>query len=505
MRPGEDVLLVADLLALSVLVITRLRVSPVRWLALATLPIAIAQVLVEGLRWQLGPAYALSGMFPLALIVLAIRPTRHGIQARTHRGRAARFGRGLVSALGVLGLAIAVALPLALPVFGFPRPGGRFAIGTVTYRWVDTSRQEIFSPDPGARRELMVQLWYPAAAGSSAPHAPYVDDANTLSPELARLAHLPGFTFDHFRSVATDAVPSAPVATGAPNYPVVLFLEGLNGFRQMNTFQVQELVSHGYVVAGIDQPYVAASVQFPDGHHVVGLTKAQLEPFTQQSLAPAATAPILHGRPLPQGTIPYLAHDVSFTLDRLAALDDRDPLGILTGRLDLHHVGIFGMSMGAIVAGEACRTDLRLTACLMLDAAMPADVVRDGLRQPSMWMTRDAATMRLERQQAGGWSEADIAQTLTSMRAVFAVSPPSAGYYVQVPGMFHVNFTDTPLYSPFARQLGFAGPIDSRRGHDIVNAYSLAFFDQHLSDRPSDLLTGPSPRFPDVLLDTRDR
>lgn len=505
MRPGEALLLVADLLVFSVLVIRRLRASPVRWVAFAPLPIAVAQVLVEGLRWQMGPAYVLSGLFPLVLIVLAGRPTRNGIHAQTYRGRAARLGHGLAIALGVLGLVIAVALPLALPVFGFPRPSGRFAIGTVTYHWVDTTRQEIFSPDLGARRELIVQLWYPASASSSAPHVPYVQDADTLSPELARLAHLPGFTFDHFRFVATGAVPSAPVATGAPNYPVLLFLEGLNGFRQMNTFQVQELVSHGYVVVGIDQPYAAASMRFPDGHHVTGLTKAQMEPFTQQSLAPAATAPNLNGRTLPQGTIPYLARDVSFTLDRLAALDGRDPLGILTGRLDLHHVGTFGMSLGAIVAGEACRTDLRLTACLMLDAAMPADVVRDGLRQPSMWITRDATTMRLERQQAGGWSEADIAQTLTSMRAVFAISPPGAGYFVQVPGMFHVNFTDTPLYSPVARQLGFAGPIDARRGHDIVNAYSLAFFDQYLSGRQADLLTGPSPRFPDVLLDTRDR
>ncbi len=492
MRPLETVLLLADMVALVVLALPRLRVRPVRWAALAPLPVAIAQGVIEGPRWQLAPAYALAGLLPLVLLV---------------RGpcRAGRLGRATAVALGAVGLAAAAALPAALPVFALPRPGGPFAIGTVTYHWVDADRQEIFSPDPAARRELMVQLWYPAVVDPSSAREPYVPDADTLSPGLARLARLPGFTFDHFRLVATDAVPSAPVAPAATAYPVLIFLEGLNGFRQMNTAQVEELVSHGYVVAAIDQPYAAASVRFPDGHHVTGLTKAIMEPFTAQSLAPVADAPVLQGRALPQGSMPYLARDVSFTLDRLAALDRHDPYGLLTGRLDLHRSGTFGMSLGAIVAGEACRTDPRLSACLMMDAAMPADVVRDGLRQPSMWITRDAATMRLERAEAGGWSEYDIAQTLTSMRTVFAACPPGQGYYVQIPGMFHVNFTDTPFYSPVARQLGFAGPIDARRGQTIVDAYSVAFFDRYLAGRPSDLLAGPSPRFPDVLVDVRGR
>jgi hypothetical protein len=41
----------------------------------------------------------------------------------------------------------------------------------------------------------------------------------------------------------------------------------------MNTFQVEELVSHGYIIVAIDQPYAAASVVFPDGRQVFGLSK----------------------------------------------------------------------------------------------------------------------------------------------------------------------------------------------------------------------------------------
>ncbi|MEP7289091.1 MAG: carboxylic ester hydrolase, partial [Chloroflexota bacterium] len=283
-----------------------------------------------------------------------------------------------------------------------------------------------------------------------------------------------------------------------------IFLTGLNGFRQSNTFQVEELVSHGYIVVGIDQPYAAAAVVFPDGHQITGLTRDQMQPFIQQSLSPVEPAPMLNGQALEKGVIPYFAQDVSFTLDQLTALDKTEPNGILTGRLDLQRVGTFGISLGAMVASEACHTDARLQACLMMDAAMPADVVQAGLRQPSMWITRDANTMRLERQRAGGWSEADITQTLSTMQAVFNEESAGDGYYVQVPGLFHVNFTDAPYFTPLAPQLGFSGPnINAQRGFDIINAYSLAFFDQHLEGRPSALLDGPSKQYPEVLFETR--
>jgi hypothetical protein len=80
----------------------------------------------------------------------------------------------------------------------------------------------------------------------------------------------------------------------------------------------------------------------------------------------------------------YLAQDAVFTLDQLVALNRADPNGILTGWLDLQRAGLFGMSMGAVVGGEACRLERRLRAGLLMDAMMPAEVLRDGLRQPIM-------------------------------------------------------------------------------------------------------------------------
>jgi hypothetical protein len=386
---------------------------------------------------------------------------------------------------------------MVLPVFHLPHPHGPYTIGTLTYHLVDAPRREVFSADSNARRELMVQVWYPAKENASSPRARYVHNADALAQAFARLRHWPWFTFAHLKYVTSNAMPSAAIADDKPGYPVLIFMEGLTGFRQMNTFQVEQLVSHGYVVGAIDQPYVAAEVVFPDGRQVGGLSKNQTNALIQQSVEPIEPAPTLNGLAFKDGIVPYLARDATFTLERLAALNQADPNGILTGRLDLQRAGIFGVSLGGIAVSEACRLEPRFRACLVMDAPTPAAVLKTGLRQPAMWITRDAKSMQLER-----WPQADIDQHQRTMRAAFE-AVRAEGYFVRVPGMFHANLTDIPYWSPLFPWLGVTGPLDRSRAHDIINAYSLAFFDRHLKGSAQTLLDGPSRLYPEVLVETR--
>jgi hypothetical protein len=348
----------------------------------------------------------------------------------------------------------------------------------------------------------MAQIWYPAEPGVKAPTAPYVSDAAASSSAAGRLLHVPGFVFDYWDMVPTHATQMPPMASTRPQYPVLVFASGLDGFRQSNMFQVEQLVSRGFVVVGLDQPYTSAATVFPDGRTVAGWTKDRLDAAIEQSITPITPAPMLVDVELPNGVIPYLAQDVSFALDQLTRLNTADPHGLFTHRLDLDHIGAFGISLGAMVVGEACHADPRLRACLMMDAAMLADVVRDGLKQPSMWLTRDADSMLLERSRSGGWSDREIDETLTTQRKVFAESPPGYGYYIEIPGMFHVNFTDAPSWTPLAQMLAISGPIGGKRGHEIVAAYSNAFFDRFLIGNRPALLDAPPP-WTDVHIDRR--
>jgi len=502
MRNLETLLLLADLVVLVILTFPRLHDAGWwRLSAFAAMAIAFAQLGVEGPRWQLVPAYALTLLFFLASIARTSGAAADGAR----RVRLTRIAIGCAA----VGLAVAAALPMIVPVFRFPPPTGPYAIGTLTYHWVDTTRSEAFAADPHARRELMVQIWYPAQAQASGPRAAYLPDAGAVMSAFARIQDRPAFIFGHLKYVVTHAMASAPAASDLPAFPVLLFLEGASGFRQMNTYQVEQLVSRGYIVVAIDQPGAAAAVVFPDGHQVAGLDRAQFQAAVRPSYLPPAPGTSRDETPIPPGLarqggslVAYLAQDVVFTLDQLESLNRADPNAILTGKLDLRRVGVFGISLGGIVVGEACRRDQRLRACLVMDAAMPTDVVRAGLRQPTMWITRDAASMRLERQRAGGWPEVEIEAHQTSMRAVYE-GLSGAGYFVRVPGMFHGNFTDIAVWTPMASRLGVAGPISPQRAHDIVNAYTLAFFDRHVYGRPAKLLEGPAGEYPDAVFESR--
>ena len=204
-------------------------------------------------------------------------------------------------AVGAVALALItlIALRIMLPVFHFPTPSGPYEIGTLTYYWVDANRADIFSTVANARRELMVQIWYPAKAIAipPLPRAPYVQNAYALARALARQKNLSITLFGQLKYITSHATFGAPVADAKP-------------------------------------------------------------------------------------IVPFLAADVSFTINQLAALNQADPNAILTGRLNLLSVGTFGISLGGIVGSEACRIEPRLRACLFMDAPMPVDVVELGLPLP---------------------------------------------------------------------------------------------------------------------------
>ncbi len=494
MRPFEILLSLANLLTLCVWATPRFRaIYWMSYIALITVLISGIQVVVENIRWQMVPAYALTAIFFLFWVLDIVIPG--GIHVN-------RVVSSLGAGAGVLVLVISIALPILLPVFHFPKPTGPYAIGTLTYHWVDTSRPELFTTDPNDHRDLIAQVWYPAKNEPSAPRAPYIQDADAVTPAIGQLLHLPGFVFSHLKYVTANAVASAPMADDQSTYPVLIYLTGIDGFRSVSTFQIEELVSHGYIVVGLDQPGIAPSVRLPDGRQILGWSRNEISPLIMQSVEPQPNTPTIFGTPLPDGIIPYFAEDASFALDQLTELNKSDPNHILTGRLDLGHVGTFGISLGGMDAAEACLNDSRFKACLIMDVWMPADVVKSGLQQPSLFLTRDKATMHLENKANGTWSDHDIALTLTTMQEVYD-SLPGDGYHVEISGMFHENFTDLGYWSPVMPQLGQTGPINAQRGYDIVNAYSVAFFDKELKGQPSPLLNGPSKEYPEVNFEMR--
>lgn len=51
-------------------------------------------------------------------------------------------------------------------------------------------------------------------------------------------------------------------------FPLLLFAHGMSLYSRQNTFQLEELASHGYVVVALNFTGDAATTVFPDGDRV---------------------------------------------------------------------------------------------------------------------------------------------------------------------------------------------------------------------------------------------
>jgi predicted dienelactone hydrolase len=419
------------------------------WIILAAIPITLLHLLVEGYRWQMMPAYGLVVVLVVGAIVR--------INGRSGWKRGWQIAGALV---GLILFIIAVALPYLLPVPRPLPPSGPYAIGTFSLYRVDESRREIYSDDPNAKRELLIQIWYPADPNPDDIHAPYMETSDIFGPALAGFFELPSFLFDHINLAQTSAFANAPMAPGDEAYPVILFSHGLNGFRGQNTTVVQELASHGYVVATVDHTYGNVVSVFPDGRAIF----RSPDLFTEEGDPPRT------GRTLVQ----VWAQDLVFVLDELTALNETDSGG-MNGRLDLSRVGVFGHSTGGGATVTFCQQDARCTAGLGLESWLrptPDDIVTNPPTQPFMFISTPA------------WiGEENTAQG----RRIFQAMPNQATL-VTIAGADHYDFSDLPLFSPLTHRLGLTGTIDGRLMTEILNRYVLAFFDSTLRGQASELL-----------------
>ncbi len=120
---------------------------------------------LEGYRWQMIPAYFLAGLIFESTLPSFFRtdeePIKPGLLAK------------ILSGPGLFFLAVAVTFLVLFPIFKFPKPSGPYQIGTVTYHWTDSLRDEPFTEDPSVHRELMVQIWYPTDSISGMKPAPW--------------------------------------------------------------------------------------------------------------------------------------------------------------------------------------------------------------------------------------------------------------------------------------------------------------------------------------------
>ena len=454
MRPLEFVL---PLLLAIYLLFPRPRPFFARILPAGALILAILHIVVDGYRWQMIPIYLLT-------LVLALTSLK-----------ASRDPTPLPSYLTFFLLAVSTALPLLLPVPSIPAPSGPHQVGTRIYELIDTSRREIYSGKEEARR-FMIQIWYPSEISASDERAPWMTNADIFAPAIATYIEMPSFFLDHLALVEMPAYRESKISPSDTPYPVILFSHGWNGFNAQNSGQAIQLASHGYVVVGLQHTYGALITVFPDG--TVAKNNPSALPEGMPTEEYEAAAHILSDQ---------WAGDMGFALDFLEG-QNNDRASPFHTLLDLSKVGVYGHSTGGGAAIEFCGTQTRCKAVLGMDPFMRPvayEVIETGLSQPSFFMFSQR------------WAD-DVESRNNELFHQFIPHATQSLGVITIQGTAHYDFTDIPLLSPLAPQLGLKGPISGRQVTTIVNDYLLSFFNTTLKGEATDLFHGQGTKYSEV-------
>ena len=389
----------------------------------------------------------------------------------TKQRRLIRGTLRVIVALLSLGLFAAGALLMSLWLehrreIALPKPTGQFAVGRILYDWVDDQALDPLAP-AGTKRELLVWLWYPAVASSSEEVAEYVPDETRHAVEHDRGPLLNLLTKD-LSKVHAHSLRDADVSQQQRSYPVVIMRAGASLEVWNYSTLAEDLASHGYVVAGIDAPYRAFVVAFPDGRVIRRLPENNPELCIGRVGEEQARCV---NRILTAWT-----SDIGFVLDRLGQLNKSDPSGKFTGRLDMTRVGVYGHSFGGAQAAQFCSRDSRCKAGIDVDGSLHGSVIDTGIPTPFMF---------LESGEGDFSSSAEVRQIEADIKSVYDRLPPNGRLRVSIRGANHFTFSDdgallrSHVFRWVLRRVGKLG-IDGPRQLAVTSYCIRSFFDRYL-------------------------
>ena len=289
-------------------------------------------------------------------------------------------------------------------------------------------------------------------------------------------------------------------------YPVLVFSHGLGLIRAVYTAELEDLASHGYVIAAIDHTYDTAFTAFPGGRFVLYAQEA----WDRESKKPGGFLNFVKER------VEVWAVDTRFVIDQLARHDRTPSLGApFAGRLDLRRLGAFGHSVGGLASVRACQLDRRIGACMNQDSDIFGSpfIVSGTLDRPLLFFI--AATADVSSDQKVHPTDAHLAswkmtrteydsqiQKAQKNQLAALLSVRGGSYRVTLsglPGVTHRIFSDLPL-------LAAAGDpskeAESLHNFTVTQSYIRAFFDKTIkNDRNTPLEPGSKPLDPLVTVD----
>ena len=333
-----------------------------------------------------------------------------------------------------------------------PTQLGPYPVGNRTYLFVDPDR---WDPATSSVRHVLTEVWYPAVDEStSLPRDVIWNFFGDWEQEVRDLLAdygIPPEEIENF-GMETGSAREAPIRSDRGPYPLILFSHGNGGVRFQNFTLCEYLASHGFLVAAPDHTGNALVTPLPD----------QLVVFNEDLIFIAYSQRM---------------HDFMFLIDSFTELNEYDPAGVLTGLIDLEHIGGMGHSFGGTAMVETTKRDPRIKATIDYASFM----------FPWFYGDFEASLMFMI-----GIEDNTMGDVNFLMRLAYNISP-APKFRLEFFDGGHYTFTDVCLLMPSVFGDGDGCGTGERRwtgqefefiGHDeaftIINPYTTAFFGYNL-------------------------
>jgi len=334
-----------------------------------------------------------------------------------------------------------------------PQPTGPFAVGRTARRVTGTAASAVAAPEG----EAVIHIWYPATRAGATPahYIPGWDQARATMKEPAeRLFREAYCAFDEGR-ITGHSIEGAPVARANRRFPLLLFTPGLGITSFAYSAQIEDLASHGYVVAAAEYQPAVSFVVLPDRW----VATFDASRWNALSKLPEDSLELTKAE---QTQIDSGAQSLRAALDEIMRRAAADPL---LGRVDFSRVGVFGHSFGGMTVLRAVQIDPRFRAGLAQDA------LGQGVRAFAKEGTRHRGRFGLFFRPVRAGAQPDLDELFNALPKGTMLATASS------PEFAHMSFSDLLF-------LRSSGDVEKQkrtlRHLEFVRALTRSYFDHAL-------------------------
>jgi predicted dienelactone hydrolase len=222
---------------------------------------------------------------------------------------------------------------------GLLKPTGQYHIGFKDVHWInynacpdfnfnEKNKKDFSRINTNCCHEIMARIYYPTRKLSNSGSLYYQPFIKSKKEEILNtIPDIDPKKINELDSIHSYSIHNASIVPG--KFPTLLFSPGFGYPAQAYENTITELVSHGYIVIGINTPFINP-VALANSHIIEAASDFTEEEFERQF-------------------VPLQAQDLLFTFNKIYELHHKSAL---FSHIDLSKIGLLGHSIGARILAD---------------------------------------------------------------------------------------------------------------------------------------------------------